>query len=100
MEEIPPYARLVSAAVAIVSALGLLLNHFMSQTSVSLGILCIGPLALFLGIGGAIEPKVLWSLGKYGEHLPIKYKIIGGILGGAGVLVTLLLVFVVYPLGR
>src|SRR5687768_5094934 len=101
MHEIPPYARLVAAGMAAASALGLIVNHFMagSQSAVNLMILAIGPMGLLLGIGGIVEPKVIWALGKYGEHLPLKYKVIGGALGVAGVLVTLLLIFVVYPLG-
>lgn len=100
MEDVPPYARFVALGMAAAAAIGLLVNHFMGE---SLGVarmmlLCLGPLALLLGVGGAIEPKILWALGKYGQHLPTKYKIIGGILAGAGVLVTLLLVFLVYPL--
>lgn len=100
MEEVPPYIRLIAIGMSAAAAIGLLVNHFMaeSQNAVNLMILAVGPISLFLGIGGMIEPKVLWSLSKYGEHLPIKYKIIGGVLGGAGVLLTLILVFAVYPL--
>jgi len=89
-------------AVAVLSALGLVLNHVMvaANSGLSLGLLCIAPLAMFLGIGGAIEPKIIWSMGKYGEHLPVKYKVIGGILGVAGLALTFLLAFVVYRFGR
>ena len=100
MEDVPPYARFVAIGMAVAAAIGLLVNHFMAETqgAVRLGILCLGPMSLLLGIGGSVEPKVLWSLGKFGEHLPVKYKIIGGSLAGAGVLLTLVLVFFVYPL--
>lgn len=101
-EDFPPNGRLIAAGMAAASAVGLIVNHWMaeSQSTVRLMILCLGPMALFLGLGGIMEPKILWSVGKYGQSLPVKYKIIGGVLAGLGVLVTLALVFVVYPLGR
>ena len=75
MEEIPPYARFVAIGMAAAAAVGLLINHFMpeSQSAARLMLLCLGPMALLLGIGGSVEPKVIWSLGKYGQHLPLKY---------------------------
>jgi hypothetical protein len=99
MNEIPPYARLVAIGMAAASALGLVANHFMigSLGTASLMILCLAPIALLLGIGGAVEPKVLWAMGKYGEHLPLQYKIAGGVLGVIGLLLALALVFLVYP---
>lgn len=101
-QDLPPYGRLIAAGLALASAVGLVVNHFMagSQQAVSLMILCLAPLGLFLGVGGIVEPKIVWSLGKYGKQLPMKYKLIGGALAAAGVVVTLLLVFFVYPLGR
>ena len=57
------------------------------------------PNCFFLGIGGMIEPKIVWSVGKYGKHLPVIYKLIGGALGALGVAVTLLLLLFVYRLG-
>jgi len=99
--DVPPHGRLVSAGLAVAAAIGLLLNHFAagSQNFVYLMVLCLGPIALFLGIGGLFEPKILWSVGKYGKHLPVIYKLIGGTLGALGVAVTILLVLYVYPLG-
>ena len=101
MNEVPSYARWVSAGMAAAAALGLLLNHVAGE-SVGMGrlmILAFAPVALCLGVGGAIEPRILWSLGKYGGHLPMQYKAIGGALAGLGVIITLLLVFFIYPLG-
>jgi hypothetical protein len=83
------------------ATVGLLFNHFMieSQGVAKLMILCLGPIALFLGIGGMVEPKIVWSVGKHGKHLPVIYKLIGGALGGLGVASTLLLLLFVYRLG-
>ncbi len=46
-------------------------------------ILCTGPVAFFLRLGRIVEPKIVWSVGKFskipsGERL----KLTGGILGG------------------
>lgn len=101
-ETVPPHGRLMAAGLMAACALGLVANHFVGAgVSVArLFILILGPAGLLLGLGGIVEPKIVWSVGKYGQHLPVKYKIIGVALAAAGVLVTLLLVFVVYPLGR
>jgi hypothetical protein len=101
MDPIPPYVRLVSLGLAIAAGIGLLINHFAVSAAgtASLMLLAIGPLGLFLGIGGAIEPKILWSMGKYGEHLPVTYKIIGFALGVLGLAVTGLLLVFVYRFG-
>jgi hypothetical protein len=101
MEPIPPYVRLASLGMAIAAGLGLLINHFAitNQSTASLMLLAIGPLGLFLGIGGAIEPKILWSMGKFGQDLPATYKIIGFALGLAGLAVTGILLLFVYKLG-
>lgn len=99
MEDIPSYARPVAIGMAVAAAVGLLVNHFAGE-SIGAGrlmLLCIGPMALLLGIGGAIEPKIVWALGNYGQHLPVMYKVIGGCLAISGLIVTLLLIFVVYP---
>ncbi len=100
-QPLPPHGRLISAGMAGAAALGLLLNHYMidSQNVGKLIILCLGPIAFFLGIGGIVEPKILWSVGKYGKHLPVIYKLIGGALGAMGVAVTICLLLFVYRLG-
>jgi len=92
-QSLPPNGRLISAGMAGAAAVGLLLNHFMieSQGIAKLMILCLGPIAFFIGIGGMVEPKIVWSVGKYGKHLPVIYKVIGAALGGLGVAATLLL---------
>jgi hypothetical protein len=99
MEDIPPYARFVAIGLAVAAAIGLLVNHFVpdGQSVARLMLMSLGPIVLLLGIGGAVEPKVLWALGKYGEHLPAKYRIIGGCLGGVGLLLALALIFLIYP---
>jgi hypothetical protein len=99
--EFPPHGRLVAAGMAAAGAFGLVLNHFLpaSQTVGRLLLLCLGPIAVLLGIGGVVEPRIVWAVGKYGRDLPVVYKIIGGALGIAGLAVTILLFLFVYRLG-
>lgn len=99
-DSIPPYVRLAAVGLVVASAVGMLLNHFAGeiQSTARLMLLAISPIGFFLGLGGVVEPRILWALGKHGQHLPVIYKIIGGILGVVGLVVTLLLVFFVYPL--
>lgn len=95
MTEPPSYARPVAAAMAAAATTGLLLNHFVADLGMAnLLILALAPIALALGLGGIVEPKVLWSLGKHGADLPMEYKVIGGVLGAAGLLLGLALIFV------
>jgi hypothetical protein len=100
-QSLPRNGRLISAGLAAAAAIGLLANHFTmeSQNVVNLIILCLCPIGFFLGIGGMVEPKILWSVGKYGKHLPAIYKVIGGALGAMGVVVTVLMLLFVYRLG-
>ncbi|WP_442509756.1 hypothetical protein SH528x_001348 [Novipirellula sp. SH528] len=100
-QPLPPNGRLISAGMAAAAAIGMLINHYTigSQNVGRLMILCLGPIAFFLGLGGIFEPKIVWAVGKYGKHLPVIYKLIGGTLGALGVAVTLLLLLFVYRLG-
>jgi hypothetical protein len=100
-QPLPPNGRLISAGMAAAAAIGLLINHFMigHQNVGKLMILALGPIAFFIGIGGIVEPKILWSVGKYGKQLPVIYKLIGGALGAVGVAVTFFLLLFVYRLG-
>ena len=58
---LPSNGRLISAGMAGAAAVNLLLNHVMieSQGITGLMILCLGPLAFFLGIGGIVDPKIV-----------------------------------------
>jgi hypothetical protein len=88
--------------MALAALVGLAVNHVAGPmpTIGRLLILCFGPLGLMLGIGGLIEPKIMWAVGKYGKTLPGIYKISGALLVAAGVIITILLVVFVYPLGE
>jgi len=94
--------RLVAGGMIIGSMLLLGLNHATAvmNDEVYLFALALGPFALTLGIAGLISPNVLRAAGKHGKHLPLGYKSTAAAFGLAGLLLCLLLVFVVYPLGR
>jgi predicted Zn finger-like uncharacterized protein len=63
------------------------------QGVVSLTILMLTPLMFVLGIAGLISPNVVRACGKYGGHLPPRYKAIGwGLMGLSFVLMMLILV--------
>ena len=98
--KLPNNGRLIAAGLSVAASMALVINHFMAGTQniLNLVIICVGPIGLFPGIGGLIEPKILFSVGKYGTHLPFVYKLIGGILGILGVLGTILLLLFDYPL--
>lgn len=100
-QALPPNGRLISAGMAGAAAIGLLIHHFSAESHnvARLLILGLGPLALFLGLGGMVEPRIVWSVGKYGKHLPAIYKVMGGSLAALGVAVTMLLIWFVYPVG-
>lgn len=63
--DIPPYGRLIAAGLVLASAAGLVLNHFLAdaQTVARLMILGYAPLGLFVGLGGIVEPRIVWSIG-------------------------------------
>ena len=100
--QLPSHGRLIATGLTVAAAVGLAINHFTahSQTVVNLILLCIGPIGLFLGLGGICEPKILFAVGKYGKELPLFYKVIGGALGALGVVVTIVLMLFVYPVNR
>lgn len=97
----PPYGREVATAMLFAGTLGLVVNHVVpgSATVARLLLLAFNPLAVFLGVGGLVEPKTVVAVGKYGNELPAVYKVIGGALAAAGVVPTILLLLFVYPLG-
>ncbi len=57
-----------------------------------------GPMFCFLGAAGMVEPKIVWSVGKYGKHLPVHFKVIGVALAVLGLAVSAFLALRVYHL--
>jgi predicted Zn finger-like uncharacterized protein len=54
---------------------GLLIDALMG--TVFMFVLALVPLMLVLGIAGLISPNVVRSMGQFGGHLPVYYKVIG-----------------------
>lgn len=95
-----PRGRTGPATCAAIGAGLLAVNHFSATRSgaIWLGILFLAPMFTFLGLGGLIDPRIFWSIGPRGKHLPSGIKVIGACLAMAGVGVSVVLVFLVYRL--
>jgi predicted Zn finger-like uncharacterized protein len=92
----------LGAAAAI--GLGLLLagicvGTYLYDESVFLWPLFISPLLVLLGIAGLIDPNVVRSIGKYGTHLPLHYKLIGWSLMGVWLVIVVILVIMMANMG-
>ena len=88
---------------AICAALGagsLVVNHLSAERNGALwlGILFLAPMFTFLGLGGLVYPRILWSIGPRGKRLPSDVKVVGACLAMAGVAVSAALTFLVYRL--
>lgn len=44
-------------------------------------VLGLGPFAIFYSIAALIDPNIVRAAGKFGAHLPSRYKIIAGVIG-------------------
>ena len=95
-----PPNRMPALLVVVVAGGLLALNHYeaVSDGKVYLWLIFMAPLFLFLGIGGLIDPRILWSIGPKGQHFPMRIKVIGGLLAVAGLLVSAYLALGVYRL--
>lgn len=51
-------------------------------------ILALGPFVVFYGFAALVDPNIARAVGKYGKHLPTRYKIIGGVIGLAALAVS------------
>jgi hypothetical protein len=87
-------------ALCTAGGVGLLVvNHLTARGGVLwLAIVFLAPMVTLLGIGGLIDPRVLWSIGPRGKLLPRAIRIAGGCLALAGIVVSAVLVFAVYGL--
>ena len=67
--------------------------------SVYIAIVALAPLAILLGIAGLISPNVVRACGKYGGHLPWKYKAVGYALMGLYFVILVLLLIGFFAAG-
>ncbi|MCW3051713.1 MAG: hypothetical protein JWN14_883 [Chthonomonadales bacterium] len=94
----PPPTRLVALGFAVGAGVCLVLNHYeaMNSGKIYMWILFIAPMIFFLGVGGLIDPRILWSIGQHGRHFPTRIKLVGGMLAIAGLIVSAYLALGVY----
>jgi hypothetical protein len=95
--------RLSRLGAAVMGGCGLLLWTYgwvarPSRDILFLAALMLGPMVALLGIGGAIEPRVLRSLRPEGKGLPARYQVIAGVLALGGLAVSAYRIARVYPL--
>lgn len=81
--------RVGSLFVIAVTILGTLLVISFEKIDIKgLIILAFGPFAVFYGFAALVDPNIVRAVGKYGKHLSMRYKIIGGVIGVAALAVS------------
>lgn len=83
--------RLGSAVLIPIVGLGMLAALFGAQ-HVNLAVVtvvCLGPFGIFFGIAALIDPNIVRAAGKFGSHLPSRYKWIAAGVGLAALLCSL-----------
>ncbi len=87
--------RKLALALIVGSAGMLAFNHYEAVESeeVYLAIVFIAPLMLMLGLGGLVDPRVVWAIGKYRNLVPPWPRRIGAALVAAGLTVSGFLAF-------
>jgi len=81
--------RVGSLFVIAVTILGTLLVMTFEKIDIKgLIILAFGPFAVFYGFAALVDPNIARAVGKYGKHLSMRYKIIGGVIGVAALAVS------------
>ena len=87
--------RKLAVAVAVGSAGVLALNHYKAVESgeVYLVGVFLAPLVLMLGLGGLVDPRVLWAIGKYRHLVPPWPRRAGAVLVAAGLAMSAFLAF-------
>ena len=83
----------------LIGVFALAFNHYlkMSDGKGHLLLTLLGPLLVFMGLGGLIDPRVMWSLRAQGRMYPWRVRGFGAMLAAASVAVAAYLVLYVYP---
>ncbi|HEX9365419.1 MAG TPA: hypothetical protein VF921_02265 [Vicinamibacterales bacterium] len=78
--------RRIPAVALVVSATAVALQHWYAVNGghVFLFALCLLTAVGFLAIGGIVYPPVFWSISAHGKRLPLPLKVVGALLGIAG----------------
>jgi hypothetical protein len=82
----------------LIGAGGLLANEVSADIKgkLCLAILLCCPLLLSIGVGGLIDPRILWSVRAEGRLYPRPVRVVGGVLGLAAIAATAYLALVAY----
>jgi len=90
--------RIGAAALLPIIGLGMLAALFAMQdlTMGAVVIIGLGPFAIFYGIAALIDPNIVRAAGKFGTHLPVRYKLIALGVGLAALVCSLGLMYVVW----
>jgi hypothetical protein len=72
------FSRTVPLVSLLFTGLAIALHHWyaMSQGEIYPSVLLFLSLFAGLAFAGSVHPPLFYSLGKYGEHLPMRYKVI------------------------
>jgi len=95
-----PRGRIVPAICAAIGAGLLAINHFSAARdgAIWIFILFLAPMFTLLGLGGLVDPRILWSIGPRGKLLPKGVRLLGAGLAVAGIAVSAALILLVYRL--
>jgi hypothetical protein len=85
--------------VSLVLALGFLAAHHlygMQQGEIYPALLLFLSLIAGLAMAGCVYPPVFFALTKWGQHLPMRFKVLGGLCAAAGAALGLYALITVY----
>lgn len=77
---------LISLSMAVAFFSVEVMNNMSTGVAVVVG---VGWFVVFFGIAALIDPNIVRAAGKYGAHLPGRYKLIAGLIGVAAVVCSL-----------
>ena len=90
--------RLGAAVGLPIVVLGMLAALF-AMRDLNLGavfIVAFGPFGICFGLAALVDPDIVRAAGKFGGHLPARYRLIAGLIGLVALLGSLALAYVVW----
>jgi hypothetical protein len=94
----PVFGRKTPALTLLVSLALLALHHWYAVTQREVYSVLVLLLATVAGLaaGGTVYPPIFYSLGKYGKHLRVGIKVLGGLSAAAGFAIGFILMIKLY----
>ena len=98
MEQPQTFSRTIPGGTLVAVTILLALHHLYVKTQGEyIAFAMFGlPMLWMLALGGTVYPPVFFSLGKYGQHLPVGLKVVAAVLGLAGFGLAFYLATVLY----